>query len=77
MPAKITTYRPSLIAGEQLGLRYALALPQTTLAGQRGEQLGRRSGSSVDFQDYRDYQPGDVLRHIDWYAYARTDQLTV
>ncbi len=77
MPAKITTYRPSLIAGEQLGLRYALALPQITLAGQRGEQLGRRSGSSVDFQDYRDYQPGDDLRHIDWNAYARTDQLTV
>ena len=72
-----TSYRPSLIAGEQLGLRYALALPQATLVGQRGEQLGRRSGSSVDFQDYRDYQPGDDLRHIDWNAYARTDQLTV
>ena len=71
------SYRPSLIAGEQLGLRYALALPQATLVGQRGEQLGRRSGSSVDFQDYRDYQPGDDLRHIDWNAYARTDQLTV
>lgn len=70
-------YRQSLIAGEQMGLRYALALPQATLAGQRGEQLGRRAGSSVDFQDYRDYQPGDDLRHIDWNAYARTDQLTV
>ena len=72
-----TSYRPSLIAGEKLGLRYALTLPHATLAGQRGEQLGRRSGSSVDFQDYRDYQPGDDLRHIDWNAYARTDQLTV
>ena len=70
-------YRQSLIAGEQMGLRYALALPQATLAGQRGEHLGRRAGSSVDFQDYRDYQPGDDLRHIDWNAYARTDQLTV
>ena len=70
-------YRQSLIAGEQMGLRYALALPQATLAGQRGEHLGRRVGSSVDFQDYRDYQPGDDLRHIDWNAYARTDQLTV
>jgi len=72
-----TSYRPSLITGEKLGLRYALTLPHATLAGQRGEQLGRRSGSSVDFQDYRDYQPGDDLRHIDWNAYARTDQLTV
>ena len=70
-------YRQFLIAGEQMGLRYALALPQATLAGQRGEKLGRHAGSSVDFQDYRDYQPGDDLRHIDWNAYARTDQLTV
>ena len=70
-------YRQFLIAGEQTGLRYALALPQATLAGQRGEKLGRHAGSSVDFQDYRDYQPGDDLRHIDWNAYARTDQLTV
>ena len=70
-------YRQFLIAGEQMGLRYALALPQATLAGQRGEKLGRYAGSSVDFQDYRDYQPGDDLRHIDWNAYARTDQLTV
>ena len=70
-------YRQFLIAGEQMGLRYALALPQAILAGQRGEKLGRHAGSSVDFQDYRDYQPGDDLRHIDWNAYARTDQLTV
>lgn len=70
-------HRPALLEGEKLGLRYALSLPQATLAGLRGEQLGKRAGSSVDFQDYRDYQPGDDLRHIDWNAYARTDQLIV
>jgi uncharacterized protein (DUF58 family) len=70
-------HRPALLEGEKLGLRYALALPQATLVGLRGEQLGKRAGSSVDFQDYRDYQPGDDLRHIDWNAFARTDQLIV
>ena len=32
---------------------------------------------SIDFQDYREYQPGDDLRFIDWGIYARTDRLTV
>ena len=70
-------FRRSLQQGEQLGLRYALALPQAAINGQRGERLGRFAGSSVDFQDYREYQPGDDLRHIDWNAYARSNQLIV
>jgi uncharacterized protein (DUF58 family) len=39
--------------------------------------MGRRTGSSIDFQDYREYQPGDDLRFIDWGIYARTDRLSV
>ncbi len=34
-------------------------------------------GPSVEFRDYRDYQPGDDLRRIDWRLYARTDRLSV
>ena len=34
-------------------------------------------GSSVEFKEFRDYQPGDSLRIIDWKAYARTDRLHV
>jgi uncharacterized protein (DUF58 family) len=67
----------ALQVGEQLGLRYALQTPQHAMAGVSGAQLGRRPGSSIDFQDYRDYQPGDDLRFIDWGVYARTDRLTV
>ena len=69
--------RESLRAGEALGQRYALAVPPTALAGATGNQLGRRAGSSVDFQDYREYQPGDDLRTIDWGVFARTDRLTI
>ena len=70
-------FRKALQTGETLGLRYALALPQSALHGKRGERVGRFAGSSVDFQDHREYQPGDDLRHIDWNAYARSDQLIV
>ncbi len=34
-------------------------------------------GFSVEFSDYRDYQPGDDLRHLDWRLYARSDRLCI
>jgi uncharacterized protein (DUF58 family) len=66
----------ALADGEKLGLRYALQIPQVAASGS-GSRSGRRAGSSIDFQDYRDYQPGDDLRFIDWSIYARTDRLTI
>jgi len=69
--------REALRRGELTGLAYRLAVPRDPVAGRDGFRLGRRTGSSLDFKDYRDYQPGDDLRHIDWHAYARTDRLLV
>ena len=69
--------RQALQDGEKLGLRYALQIPQVAASGRTGTRSGRRAGSSIDFQDYREYQPGDDLRFIDWGIYARTDRLTV
>ncbi|HEX3857127.1 MAG TPA: DUF58 domain-containing protein [Verrucomicrobiae bacterium] len=69
--------RQALRDGEKLGLRYALQIPQAAASGWTGTRSGRRAGSSIDFQDYREYQPGDDLRFIDWGIYARTDRLTV
>src|SRR5438874_10344599 len=34
-------------------------------------------GFSVEFSDYRNYQPGDDLRHLDWRLYARNDRLCI
>ena len=34
-------------------------------------------GVSVEFSEYRDYYPGDDLRHLDWRLYARSDRLYV
>lgn len=39
-----------------------------------GEHRSRRRGTSVEFADYRDYTPGDDLRHLDWHIYARLER---
>jgi uncharacterized protein (DUF58 family) len=71
------TLRRFLGEGERAGLRYALGIPRHAPAGVAGGTLSQRAGSSLEFRDHRDYQPGDDLRHIDWNAFARSDQLTV
>jgi uncharacterized protein (DUF58 family) len=69
--------RRYLLEGERAGMRYALGLPRQAPLGLVGISTGSRAGSSLEFKDYREYQPGDDLRHIDWSAYARSDQLHV
>jgi uncharacterized protein (DUF58 family) len=69
--------REYLREGEHAGQRYALRLPRQTPRGAAGLAVGQRAGSSLEFKDHRDYQVGDDLRHIDWNAFARSDQLTV
>ena len=61
----------------RLAERYALALPEAPPRGTAGELLGKGTGSSLEFQDRRAYVAGDDLRHLDWRAFARTDQLLV
>jgi uncharacterized protein (DUF58 family) len=73
----MVSFRDYLSEGEHAGQRYALCLPRQTPRGATGLALGQRAGSSLEFRDYRDYQIGDDLRHIDWNAFARSDQLSV
>jgi uncharacterized protein (DUF58 family) len=56
---------------------FRLTLPRTPIGGRIGERLGSGTGSSLEFQDYRSYAPGDDLRHVDWAAYARSELLAV
>jgi uncharacterized protein (DUF58 family) len=52
--------------------RLRLPLRRQTWRGGAGELAGAGSGSSLDFQDHRNYLPGDDPRHLNWAAYART-----
>jgi len=42
-----------------------------------GSRRSRKFGSSVEFADYRNYSPGDDIRHLDWNIFARSDRLFI
>lgn len=42
-----------------------------------GERRSKKRGSSVEFDDYREYAPGDDLRRLDWNVFARFDRFIV
>lgn len=71
------TYKQYLLAGQQAGIRYGLAIPRKVQLGLVGSQLGNRCGSSLEFMDHREYMPGDDLRRIDWGVYARSNKLSM
>ena len=43
--------------------------------GRAGQHAARGHGSSLDFDDYRPYQPGDDPRRVDRHAWLRTGRL--
>lgn len=69
------SYRRYLVEGRLAGMRYALAAPKNMPRGVLGSQVGDCLGSSLEFMDHREYQPGDDIRRIDWNAFARSDKL--
>lgn len=52
--------------------RFRLPFRNHVWRGDGGNWQGAGVGSSIDFQDHRQYLPGDDPRYIDWQAYART-----
>ena len=66
--------RPEAVA---LGEQYHLGLQLPPTSGAVGQARGRGAGASVEFLDHRPYILGDDIRHLDWRAFARTDQLLV
>ena len=43
----------------------------------RGERRSLNRGVGMEFADYRVYEPGDDLRHVDWNIYARLGKLFI
>lgn len=64
-------------AAHRAAARFKLVVPGGPLRGGSGDLLGRGVGSSIEFQDFREYTPGDDVRHIDWASFARTDRYMV
>jgi len=56
---------------------FALPLKDRNWKGNPGDYAGSGVGSSLDFQDHRQYLPGDDPRHINWQAFARTGDYTL
>jgi hypothetical protein len=42
-----------------------------------GHHRSPHKGSSVEFAEYKDYSPGDDIRHIDWKVVGKTDKYHV
>ena len=42
-----------------------------------GQHRSRHKGASVEFAEYKDYSPGDEIRHIDWKVVGKTDKYHV
>ncbi len=59
-----------------LGSAFTLLAHARPESGPAGQRFGKGTGASLEFQEFRDYQAGDDLRHVDWRAYARTETLT-
>lgn len=57
--------------------RYTIGTKSKIRGHHKGSSRSRRIGSSMDFSDYREYHPGDDVRHIDWNVYARTEKVYI
>ncbi|WP_033541329.1 DUF58 domain-containing protein [Planococcus sp. CAU13] len=57
--------------------RYSIGTRSKVRGHHKGSSLSRRFGSSMDFSDFREYHPGDDVRHIDWNVYARTERVYI
>ncbi len=72
---------PSLPLFDEAFLRRLEKLSFRTVPWLRGTMLGERRSRNLrpalDFSDHRPYASGDDLRHVDWNAYARHEELFV
>ncbi len=57
--------------------QFALHVPDRPEGRSFGEFGGTGIGNSIEYQEHREYQPGDDIRRIDWNAYARTGNYVI
>lgn len=76
--------RPPTSIDELISPQLSAALDRLDLASRKvfagklqGERRSKARGRSVEFEDYRQYVPGDDLRHVDWNVFARLDRFFI
>ena len=67
------------IPPEVRGRLRALRIGSRRVAGGRGfgQHRSRERGAGLEFVQYRNYEPGDEPRRVDWKLYARSDRFFV
>jgi uncharacterized protein (DUF58 family) len=73
----VTTPAVDEAAVERAAAGRALALPRGPQRGRVGDVRSNSVGSALELHDFRHYQPGDDVRHLDWNAVARTGELVL
>ncbi len=67
-----------LRVGELAHLRHHVFSPRRRIEGQyAGRHATPQRGHAIEFNDYREYVPGDTLSDIDWKVFARSDRLYI
>lgn len=72
--ARVDLLDPALVKSLE---RLAIAARRTLWGQTQGERKVNAAGASIEFHDYRQYQPGDDLRYLDWQVYGRLDRLVL
>jgi len=67
----LTHLEVSELAHLSIGSRFAVE------GSMQGAHRSRLKGSSIEFSDYRQYVPGDDVRHVDWRVYGRKERLYI
>lgn len=61
----------------QLITQLSLAAKRRVAGFAAGEQRSPSRGGGIEFADYREYQPGDDIRRVDWAVFLRLRRLLV
>jgi uncharacterized protein (DUF58 family) len=61
-------FEPSKLAGLE---KMRFTTPRRVEGAYSGQHVAKRMGGAGEFVDYREYAPGDDLRHVDWRVMGR------
>ncbi len=77
-PAEPSHISPYLQVQDLAVLRNYIFAPRHPIRGRyAGRHTSRQRGHCVEFNDYREYAPGDEVGDIDWKVFGRSDRLFI